>query len=130
MKNDKRKLLIGAVGLVKGRVREDGKVMVATCDLLEPELESTKFLACAPFDVVSLILRYGEKSGAEAEIGKINRHKELEVAVELAMSEVRMMDFETLSETIMNATLKSLIAVGRKYDLPIERWNELLASEV
>ena len=130
MKNGKRELLIGAVGLVKGRVREDGKVMVATCNLLEPELESTKFLVCAPFDVVSLILRYGAKSGTEPEIGKINRHKELEVAIELAMSEVRTMDFEALSKTIMNATLKSLTAVGKKYDLPVERWNKLLASEL
>ena len=125
MKNGKYEILIGAVGLVKGSVRDGGKVMVATCDLLEPDFESTEFLAAAPFEAVSLILRYGEKWGG-VEIGKINRHRELEVAIELPMSEVRAMDFATLSRTVMSATLKSLIAVGQKYDLPFERWKELL----
>ena len=128
MKNGKREILIGAVGLVKGRVRDDGKVMVATCDVLEPEFEATRYLESAPFDVISLIFRYGMKWGTETEIGRINRHKELEVAVELPMSEVRAMNFDVLFETIMGATLQALISVGKKYDLPIERWNELLGA--
>jgi len=128
MKNGKRQLLIGAVGLVKGNVREAGRAMVAVCDELEPELQSTCFLAGAPFDVVSLILRFGTKWGDEVEIGEINnRYRELEVAVELPMSEILMMDFGDLCDTFMFTTLRALIAVGKSYDLPIERWTILLA---
>lgn len=129
MKEGKRELLIGAVGLVKGNVRDGGRAMVATCDQLEPEIESMGFLADAPFDVISLIIRYGTKWGTEVEIGKINnRHRELEVVIELPMSEIRMMSFDALCETFLVATLRSFSAIGKKYDLPIERWIEILAS--
>ena len=127
MKNGKKELLIGAVGLVKGNVRNDCQAMVAVSKNLEPEFEATEYLKAAPFDVVSLILRYGEHWG-EVEVGKINRHQEIEVAIELPMSEVRMMDYENLTETVMKTTLKSLIATGKKYDLPVERWNKLLVK--
>lgn len=126
MKNEKKELLIGAVGLVKGNVRNDCQAMIEISKMLEPEFESTGFLDDAPFDVVSLILRYGETWGG-VKVERINRHKEVEVAVELPMAEVRSMDFDSLSKTVMIATLQSLVEVGDKYDLPRDRWCDLLA---
>lgn len=130
MKNNKRELLIGAVSLVKGSVREGGKAMVAVCDALEPEIESSNFLEDAPFDVVSLILRFGSKYDTKAEIGNVNKsYRELEVAFELPMSELREMDFKTLYQAFMAATLCSLIDIGRQYQLPIDRWEEFLGEQ-
>ncbi len=121
----KRHLLIGAVGLVKGNVRDDGKAMVSVCDEFEPYLSNMKLLAKAPFDVISLILRYGTKE-ADPEIGRINkRYSELEVAVELSMEMVRVLNYDDLRQKIRAVTLLALIAVSEKYDLDATKWKVL-----
>lgn len=127
MQDGKREILIGAVGLVKGSVRNGGKAMVAVCDELEPLFEQTSFLNGAPFKVVSLILRYGKQWG-EPELGRINKkHSELEVGIELPMSEIRMMDEARLTELVRKSALESLLVVAQKYDLDSEVWEEKLA---
>ncbi len=124
----KRHILIGAVGLVKGKVREDGKAMVSICDELEPYFKSNNMLEKAPFQVISFIIRYGSKSG-KPELGRINRrYSELEVAIELPMEEVRKLKYDTLRERFRNATLVALIAVAKKYDLPYITWKQLAAG--
>lgn len=113
----KRKLLIGAVGLVKGSVRNGGKAMVAVCDEFEPKLDQSDFLGMAPFKVISLILKYGTEWGMP-QIGRINKsHSELEVAVEIPMVEVRMLDEAELIEVVRNAVIETLRAVATKYSL-------------
>lgn len=125
----KRHLLIGAVGLVKGRVRDDGKAMVSICDELEPHFVDKKLLDGAPFDVISLILRYGTKETG-AKIGRINkRHAELEVAIELPMEEVRALQYGALRQRIRNVTLDALIAVSDKYDLNATHWQCMRKGE-
>lgn len=113
----KRKLLIGAVGIVKGTVRNGGKAMVAVCDEIGPKLERNGFLDNAPFEVISMILRYGAKWG-DPEIGRINRaYSELEVNIEVPMSEIRMLDTLELIEIVRKATIQVLDAVATKYSL-------------
>lgn len=122
----KRHLLIGAVGLVRGRVHEDGKAMASICDELEPLFASANPLQGAPFDVVSLILRYGTRHSEEPEIGRINRHhSELEVAVELPMEEVKSLGYQELRARLREATLDALLAVAKRYGLPTEVWAQL-----
>ncbi|MBW2647103.1 MAG: immunity protein 39 [Deltaproteobacteria bacterium] len=124
----KRHLLIGAVGLVKGKVREDGKAMVSICDELEPYFVSENLLEGAPFQVISLIVRYGTIM-MEPELGKINRrYSELEVAVELPMGEVKKLNYDELRERFKKVTMDALIAVARKYDLPCTIWEQLRQS--
>ena len=121
----KRHILIGAVALVKGKVREDGKVMVSICDEFEQYFISNKLLEGAPFQVVSLIIRYGNQAG-EPEIGKINKkYSELEVAVGLPMEEIKKLKYDDLRERIRNVTLDAMIAVSKKYDLPAITWEQL-----
>ena len=126
----KRQLLIGAVALVKGRVREDGKAMVKICDEFEPYFEKENFLENAPFDVISLIIRYGKITNHVPEIEKINRYSELEVAIELAMDSVRKADYSKLEMMIRKATLHSIIQVGKKYKLPTETFGKMLKNLV
>jgi len=99
--------------------------MVSICDEFEPYFLSNKLLEKTPFQVVSLIIRYGSKCG-EPEIGKINKlYSELEVSVELPMEEVRKLKYDDLRECFRNATLDSLIAIAKKYDLPFATWEKL-----
>ena len=122
MKNGKRELLIGAVGLVKGSVKNGGKAMVNVCDELDPEFERIRFLENAPFAVVSLIIRYGANWGVP-ELGRINRrHAELEVAIEVPMSDVRMLDESRLTAVVRKLVLESLVEVAMKYGLDAAYW--------
>ena len=124
----KRHLLIGAVGLVKGNVRDDGKAMVSVCDELEPIFKDRDPLAGAPFSVVSLILRYGT-SQTPPQIGRINkRHSELEVAVELSMAVVKKLSYDELRKQVRTATLESLVSIAVKYGLDTKPWKECLAE--
>ncbi|TDU68157.1 immunity protein 39 of polymorphic toxin system [Prosthecobacter fusiformis] len=126
MKNGKRELLIGAVGLVKGSVKYGGKAMVNVCNELEPELERTKFLENAPFSLVSVIIRYGTKWG-DVELGKINRrHAELEAAVEVPISEVRGLDASKLTDVVRTVVLETLVEVAMKYGLDQIFWRGCL----
>ena len=126
MKNGKRELLIGAVGLVKGNVRNGGPAMLAVCNDLEPCLEKNQFLEKAPFQTVSLIFRYGLNWGEPA-IGRINqKHGELEAAIEIPMNEVRAMEMDVLTNVMKKQTLFCLIAIADKYQLRSEFWKEML----
>ena len=128
MREGKREILIGAVGLVKGSVRHDGKAMVAVCDELESVFEKSKFLDDAPFKVISLILRYGTCWG-DPDLGKINKkYSELEIGIELPMSEIRTMDEAILVNVIRESTLKSLLAVSQKYGLDGEIWEKEISN--
>jgi hypothetical protein len=116
--NKQRKLLIGAVGIIKGKVKHDGKAMVEICDELEPLLESSDAFHGAPFKSISIIIRYGKNRSMVPELGKINKkYLELEVAFELPMVEVSKMNFEDLKAAFLEATLKLLTYVCDRYSL-------------
>jgi hypothetical protein len=117
--SSQRVLLIGGVALVKGRVRDAGAIMVEICDAWEPILRSKGFVKDAPFNTVSLVIRFGEKESAEAELARIDgRNKELPVSYELPMAVLRSADRATVKGFFSKATEKALERVAEKYDLP------------
>jgi hypothetical protein len=61
---NQRILLIGGVSLVKGRVREAGPAMREICDELEPLLQDIDFVVNAPFNTISMIIRFGKKTSS------------------------------------------------------------------
>jgi hypothetical protein len=67
-----RILLIGGVGLVKGRISRFGSFMRILCDELEPELIADNFCDGMPFDTVSVIFRFGCKDNFVPEYGRID----------------------------------------------------------
>ena len=121
---EKRHILIGGVALIKGRLRNDGMAMVRVCDSLEPAMVS--WLSAAPFDTVSLIVRYGTNTTDDVEIGRINRrYSELPVAVQVALSELQaaQSDEASLDSVFRHHALRALREVGIRYSLglPPER---------
>ena len=114
----KRHILIGGVALIKGRIRNDGMSMVRICDLLEASVAS--WISDAPFDTISLIVRYGEDTTDGVEIGAINtRHSELPVAVQVALSELQsaQSDADELDSIFRHHTLRALREVGSRFAL-------------
>lgn len=114
----KRRLLIGGVSLIRGRLRNSGMAMVRVCDSLEPLMSA--WLADAPFHTISLIVRYGTSTTAEVEIGRIDkRHSELPVAVQVALSDLQdvQSDETQLDEIFCSHTLRALEGVGLRYSL-------------
>lgn len=90
MISDKRMLLIGGVSLIKGRVRDAGLVMQEVCNDLEPLLKEIGFLNNAPFETISMIIRFGEKTDLTPDYAPINtRYSELPVAVEKKLADLR-----------------------------------------
>ena len=64
----KRTLLIGGVFLIPGRLKLASPLMVEICDEFEPELLQHEYVRDAPFDTVSLILRFGEEDVFDPDI--------------------------------------------------------------
>lgn len=119
---NKRHLLLGGVGLVKGKIRNDGTAMVAVCDTLEPFLSNC--FSGVSFDAVSVIVRYGAETIDDVEIGRIDKiHRELPVAVQVAISDLQSIQSEPLAlqSAFQNQALKALNAVAEKFDLLLLR---------
>lgn len=116
-----RRILIGGVGLVRGRVRDVGPAMVAVCDRLEPELERSGWFPSAPFACVNHVIRFGTEHSAEPEIGRVSRDGELPTAIEVPMKEFQAVarDPHQLQEAVLSATLPALRAVGERHRLPL-----------
>ena len=122
-----RLLLIGGVGLVRGRVRDAGPVMVEICDELEPVLRGGGYSEQAPFRTVSLILKFGTKKSLIPEYGSLDKkHCELPVSVELEMRALRRMPREDVKKEFLIATLSVLVDVAQRYGLPCETLAEEL----
>jgi hypothetical protein len=115
-----RRLNLGAVSLVKGRVRNDIQTMTVVRDQIESALGESGWFPLAPFNSVSLIIRYGTKTDLTPIFQGINkRYEELQVAVELDMKELRMAHREPgkLESIVRKAISASLYGVAHKYDL-------------
>ena len=118
MVEGRRVLLIGGVATVKGRIKHPGLPMVELCNELEPELRG--FAVGAPFSAVSLVIRFGERESACAEIGRIDKNNsELPVAYELPMERLRGASQETLKREFLLATVASLQQVADVYGLEL-----------
>ncbi len=103
-----RKLVLGAVSLVKGRIKNDLKVLDEVNDEVEPLLTESKFIEDAPFRWVGLIIRYGTKTVLRPEYQGINHvHGDLSVAVELEM--------RRLNTTAQSHFLRKSVCVSHRY---------------
>ena len=117
----KKQLLIGGVGVVPGSLRNAGPAMADICTELEPLLVENNFMRGAPFETISLIVRFGTQTNLSPEYSAIDvRHRELPVAFEFSMEHVRKARKEQLKHALLLATLETLINIGRRYGLPTE----------
>jgi len=100
------------------KVRDSGQVMVEICDELEEAVKSC--LIGAPFATISIVLRYVSDSTESVEIGKINRHAELEVGIDVPTSNIKSADRGTLKEVFRCRVIRALQIVNERFDLHCE----------
>ena len=126
-----RKLNLGAVALVKGKVRNDIPTMTAVRDEFESVLARSGWFPSAPFKSIGLILRYGTKTNLNPEFQRIHKPSgELEIAVELNMEELRVAHREPgkLASLAKAAISVALLGVAEKYELPKDAIKEFMGQ--
>ena len=118
-----RKLVLGSVGLVIGRVRNDNCCLKLRDDLEKIMIDSN-YLEGAPFKWVGLIYRFGLKNMTKPKYQRINKkYGDIPVAVEFKMEILEWADahnIELLKEIFAIGALDTLIDIGNKYKLPLD----------
>ena len=80
-------VLIGGVGLVKGRIKNIGQAMVTVCDEVKPIIEQTHAFDGLPFNEINMVIRWAEHAIEEPEIGPLRKSvKTLDVATTISLS--------------------------------------------
>lgn len=121
-----RNLIVGAVGLIKCRIKGDGQAALAARNTLEPALVEHEFLGTAPFKTISLILRYGERDNLNPEIGSVDLKRAfLPVAVELNARRLEKLDVLTMTQEFRTVMIEVLCDVAANFDLPYRFLDEL-----
>ena len=116
-----RNLVVGAVELIKCRLKGDGQAALKARNELEPELQKNGFLNTAPFQTISLILRYGERDNLNPDIGDVDvRRSVLPVAVELDGMRLKTVSQEDMAEEFREVMIEVLCDVAANFDLPFE----------
>ena len=110
------RILVGAVSLVVGRVRDDIPAAMRARDDVEGLLPPS-FFEGARFQQVALIIRYGEEHNLRPEYQRI-KSGALDIAVELEMAVLRKAQPEEVYRRFRHAILEAMIAVAEKYGLP------------
>lgn len=87
------------------------------------------FVAAAPFSWVGLMLRYGERNQEVPEYDEIDPEDgELPLAIELDMKELQRASKDDVQRRFLEATLRSLIDVGIRFNLPTRDLEEALGN--
>jgi len=106
-------------------VKHAGEAMLALCDELESDFAESQILEDAPFDVIHLIIHFGEKNGPP-KLSRINKvHSELEATIELSMNDISHLDFVELKKIFRDATIEVVLATAEKYNLNDEYWKNI-----
>jgi hypothetical protein len=111
----KRRLNLGMVSLVPGRVARDIETASTVRDEVETLLGS-EFFDKAPFDSVGLVIRYGVNTNLSPEYERIERG-ELPLAVEFSMNRLRKAKGDELYLIFKWILIEALLAVCEKYNL-------------
>ena len=121
-KKHNRKLGLCGAAMTTARVpRFDIQVMTSVRDELETIMIDSGYLNGAPFEWVTISLRYGLKVEDAPHYEPINEEfGDLPLAIELDTNELRSCDRDEMQVLFTIATLKSLIHAGNKFELPTE----------
>lgn len=131
LKQHNRKLgLCGTAMTLERSNRYEFEVMPEIQDELEHIMIKADYLENAPFEWVTVSIRFGLKNEDVPHFGRINeKYGDIPLSIEVDVRETKGLGHEMLKEKLMKAVLKALIATGKKYDLPIdlleERYNQL-----
>jgi hypothetical protein len=131
-KKHNRKLgLLGAAMTTTRLPRYTIEIGTMVRDEVEGMMLESGFLDGAPFEWVTVSLRYGLKNEDEPKFEAVNKsYGDLPLAIELDTRELAGASREEMKLAFEIATLKALIAAGRKFDLDYSRLQERLAKIV
>ncbi|MEH6713913.1 MAG: Imm39 family immunity protein [Paraglaciecola polaris] len=113
-------VLIGGVGLIKGRIKNIGQAMVSVCDEVKPVIEQSNAFEGMPFNEINMVIRWAEESINEPEIGPLRKTKQsLEVATTISLREGKAVENnpEQLKSLVKAELAKVLKAIEVKYGL-------------
>jgi hypothetical protein len=119
-----RKLVLGAVSLVKARVLGDRLAMTQIRDELERVLIEAEWFPAAPFNWVGLVVRYGLKMEEEPHFKPVDKKDgELPLAIEVDTNRILAVqkEPERLRAFFKAVVVRCLLSVARRYKLPAER---------
>jgi hypothetical protein len=115
------KLGLGAVDLVKGRVRGDFAAMNEVQQEFEELLTKPDFFKGAPFKWITLMYLYGTTHNTAPLYRRRNeKYGDLPISIQLDMAQLNKASKAELEWIFMTATLEALIHVGEKYKLPTD----------
>jgi len=108
----------GSVGLKRGRIKNSQKAISQLMEKINPFLVQSSFLDGAPFELISVIIRWGDNYSKVADIRKVDkRHKELPVAFEVPLDELRMESVEKLEVIYAKYAIQILRQVTEDFNL-------------
>ncbi|GAA6130165.1 Imm39 family immunity protein [Halopseudomonas sabulinigri] len=113
-------LLVGSVDLVRARHKNSAKVSLRVRNEINARLISLGWPEKAPFDHVSLIIRYGEVAVEDVEIGPISRGtRALPVSIQAAASDIVAADKseEAIEALVRPLMLRAVNAVAEMFGL-------------
>lgn len=116
----RRVFLLGAVALVRGRIRDSVQIGSRVQEKVESLLLEQGFFQSAPFDCIGLILRIGEQLVIEPKYQSVNQAGELPISIELDMKQLRAVSSVEVERIYTWATLEALLHVASTFDLPCE----------
>lgn len=118
-KQHNRKLgLCGAAMTTTPLPRYTIEVATSVRDEIESMMLDCGYLENAPFDWVTISLRYGLKNEEEPHYEDINKeYGDLPLAIELDSHELAAASREEMRKAFERATLKSLVHAGKRYNL-------------
>jgi len=113
-------VLIGGVGLVKGRIKNIGQAMASVCEDVKPVIEKNRVFEGMPFKEINMVIRWGDERMEAPEIGPLRRtQKSLEVATTISLEEGKAVENspEKLKGMIKGELIKVLRELETKYGL-------------
>lgn len=119
-KKHNRRLGLCGVALTRARTnRHEFGVMSEIQDELERIMVESGYLNGAPFEWVTISIRFGLKNEDAPHFERINKkYGDLPLAIEVDTHEMRTASREILKKRLTVAVLKALIGAGMKYELP------------
>lgn len=111
-------LVVGGVGLKRGRIKNAPKAMVLLAKELNPVLQEEGYLVGAPFALMNVIFRYGSKFDPEPDCESISQSdRELPFAVEVDMDKLANAPVEVVWRAFAEVLLAALIRIAGRYNL-------------
>ena len=121
-KKHNRKLGLCAAAMTTTRVPNyDIAVATLVRDEIEQVMIDSDYLVGAPFEWVTISLRYGLQNEDQPHYEPVNKqYGDLPLAIELDTNELAKATREEMRRAFELATLKALVAAGKKFELSYE----------